>query len=152
MKFLVTNDEGLPSAFYADDIEYPDGVPPDAVPISDDQWREFINNAGRRRWQDGAVVDYDPPSSHPGTSEQETLSDWRIGLIKNGRFVDVQARVAAARDSGAEIGLIAWERFEYANYVYRSELMALKDVFGFSASEVDQSMNWARRLREPSTD
>ncbi len=48
-----------------------------------------------------------------------------------------------ARDSGSMEGAIAWQRWEYANNVYRADLMALKDSFGFTAADVDESLRRA---------
>lgn len=36
-------------------------IPADAVAISEEQWLEFLQNQGRRRWENGAVVPYEPP-------------------------------------------------------------------------------------------
>lgn len=75
--------------------------------------------------------------------ERSTLSDWRVALIKMGRLNDVLTLVKAAKDSGTIEGQIAWERLEYANHVYRDELMQLAPVFGFSPSDVDESLTIA---------
>lgn len=75
--------------------------------------------------------------------DRPTLSDWRVALIQMGRFADVKAAVEAARDTGSVDGLIAWERFEYANNVYRAELLRLAPVFGFSEADIDQSLRIA---------
>ncbi|ETR75073.1 hypothetical protein X566_20220 [Afipia sp. P52-10] len=36
-------------------------MPLDAIAISDAQWSDLVENQGRRRWQDGEVVAFDPP-------------------------------------------------------------------------------------------
>ncbi len=54
------NAEGFPTGFYST-ILHGDEYPEDAVEISNEQWREFINNSGLRRWVDGEVVEYVPP-------------------------------------------------------------------------------------------
>jgi hypothetical protein len=69
-----------------------------------------------------------------------TLSDWRVGLVLLGKFDAVKAAVLAARDAGSVDGAIAWERFEYANNVYRAELLRLAPVMRFSEADVDQSI------------
>lgn len=51
----------LPSGFYSSEI-HGENIPERAIEITDDQWREFINNSGRRRWQDGRVIEYTPPA------------------------------------------------------------------------------------------
>lgn len=55
----VFDDAGLPRAFYNDDV-YTDGVgiPKEAVEITQDQWRTFINNPTKKKWNGNDVVDY----------------------------------------------------------------------------------------------
>jgi hypothetical protein len=64
MKRAIFDTNGLPTAFYDDDI-HGDTLPSGAVAISDEQWREFLEHQGRRRWQDGHVVAYEPPPPPP---------------------------------------------------------------------------------------
>ncbi|UWL62294.1 hypothetical protein NIK97_12135 [Brucella pseudintermedia] len=67
MKYYAEfNDAGFPTAFYCDEI-HGDAVLLAAIEISEEQWREFIDNPGGRRWQDGQVVEYSPPSVEPAT-------------------------------------------------------------------------------------
>lgn len=89
-----------------------------------------------------AMVPAVEPEPQP-VPDGPTLSDWRVALIQMGRFSDVKAAVETARDSGAVEGLIAWERFEYANNVYRAELLRLAPVFGFTEAEIDESLRGA---------
>lgn len=51
---------GVPQGFYNDDI-FPEGkgVPSDAVEVTEDQWKTFINNQNKR-WNGTDVVDYVP--------------------------------------------------------------------------------------------
>lgn len=37
-------------------------IPPEAVEITDEQWAEFLANPGRRKWEGGVVVPYEPPA------------------------------------------------------------------------------------------
>lgn len=95
----------------------------------------LVDNAGspRRVW---TLVDAPPPAIPDGP----TLSDWRVALIQMGRFSEVKAAIDAAKDSGTPEGLIAFERFEYANHVYRAELLRLAPVMGFDEADVDESL------------
>jgi hypothetical protein len=140
MKVIVTDSANQTGVIYVNDDPFWTPLPPESGPLRD-VYDDFIAGGGE--------VEVAPEIPAPA-SDQETLSDWRVGLIRAGRFHDVQARVIAARDAGTEDGLIAWERFEYANHVFRAELLAFKDVFGFTAEEVDASMEWARQVREMS--
>ncbi|MND96873.1 hypothetical protein D3C80_891760 [compost metagenome] len=40
-------------------------IPQEAVEITTDQWNEFLDNQGARRWVDGKVVEYTPPTPEP---------------------------------------------------------------------------------------
>ena len=59
-KFAQFNEQGLPTAFYSDDINK--GIPDDAIEITVAQWREFIENQGCRKWDGSKVVEYIPPA------------------------------------------------------------------------------------------
>jgi hypothetical protein len=76
--------------------------------------------------------------------DNPTLSDWRVGLTLWGRIDDVTARVAnlvaSTTPAQAMLGKIAKERLEYANNVLRAQLLQLKDAFGFSEADVDESL------------
>jgi len=47
-KYAVFNELGLPQAFYDSDIH--SNIPENAIQITEEQWIEFIQNQGRRRW------------------------------------------------------------------------------------------------------
>lgn len=84
--------------------------------------------------------------------ESVSLRFWRTALklwkTDDGstRFVAVEAAIAAVEKVGSVYGLIAREAFEYANTVDRPTLLAMKDVFGFTAGEVDESLWRADRI------
>lgn len=62
MKYFAMFDEvGFPTAFYCEEI-HGDAVPLGVIEISEDQWRDFIDNPGSRRWQNSQVVEYVPPT------------------------------------------------------------------------------------------
>lgn len=58
-KFAQLNEQGLPTAFYSDDINT--NIPTDAVEITEAQWMEFIENQCLRKWDGENVVEYIPP-------------------------------------------------------------------------------------------
>lgn len=93
----------------------------------------------RRQW----VLEDAPP---PRIPDGPTLSDWRVALIQMGRFSDVEAAIITARDSGSVEGAVAWQRFEYANNVYRAEMLRLAPVMGFSEADIDQSLTVAAQV------
>jgi len=60
----VFDDNGFPVGFYPSDV-WPSGYPETAIEITEDQWCEFIENSGARKWQNGTVVEYIPPAPEP---------------------------------------------------------------------------------------
>lgn len=82
----------------------------------------------------------DTPAPVVRVPERVTNSDWRVALIQMGKLNEVTAKVNASNVPNNLIGQIAYQRFEYANEVYLSELMSFKDVFGFTEAEVNESM------------
>ena len=60
-KYAVFDQNGFPKAFYDDEIH--ENIPLEAIPISEQDWLEFINNQGRRIWdfQTSTVKVYTPP-------------------------------------------------------------------------------------------
>ncbi|WP_454622784.1 hypothetical protein [Brucella anthropi] len=51
---------GLPLGFYSTEV-HGDAIPENAVDVTEEQWSEFIENQGARRWRNGQVVEYSPP-------------------------------------------------------------------------------------------
>ena len=100
--------------------------------------------AGDRDAQIAAFFGPAPPPDGP------TLSDWRVAVDLWGRLDDVTARVAAlvASSDSAQVrlGKIARQRLEFANNVYRDQLLALKDAAGFTAADIDESLWRAARI------
>ena len=75
VKFAVFDSNGVPAAFYADEVHgqrFIDGepnpdtrVPPEAVEISDEVWQAFLSNQGRARWVGGVVELFEPEAPPP---------------------------------------------------------------------------------------
>jgi len=63
-KFAMFDESGFPTAFYWQDNHTPE-VPVGAIEITDEQWLEFIDNTGFRKWENGRVVEYEPPTPEP---------------------------------------------------------------------------------------
>ncbi|NLG85591.1 MAG: phage tail protein [Firmicutes bacterium] len=53
---------GRPLAFFDPALDYPGEDLSDTVQITDEQWLEFLNNPGARRWDGHQVVPCDPPT------------------------------------------------------------------------------------------
>ncbi len=100
---------------------------------------------------DLAQRDKDAASPVPsGPPDNPTLGDWRVALTLWGRMDDVTSRVAAlvaSTDPAKQIlGKIASERLNYSNNVLRAQLLQLKDAFGFTAADVDESLYRAHQV------
>jgi len=74
MKYAIFDEHGFPQAFYSPDI-HGDKIPAEAIEITDEQWLEFINNQGRRRWdfEKKEVVPYVPSSPPLDELKQQKL-------------------------------------------------------------------------------
>lgn len=58
------NSEGFPTGFYPENV-WPTNYPSDTVEITEDQYRNFTENQGLRKYVNGRVVQYSPPSPSP---------------------------------------------------------------------------------------
>lgn len=97
MQYYATFDEnGSPTAFYPDDVH--PSAPDGAVQITEEQWREFIDNQGLRRWQNGTVVIYTPPApaAEPTRVTQRQI---RLALIDAGVTLDPDAWIDSLIDA-----------------------------------------------------
>lgn len=81
-----------------------------------------------------------PPPVAPVAPDNPTLGDWRVALLLWGRLSDIQAKVSALKAAGNPLGAVADERMNYSNNVLRGQLLQLKDVFGFTSAEVEESL------------
>jgi len=74
MKYAIFDEQGFPKAFY-DKAIHGDDIPEEAIEITEEQWLEFINNQGRRRWdfKKKKVVEYVPPSPPLDELKQQKL-------------------------------------------------------------------------------
>jgi len=63
MKYALFDEKGFPIAFYDSDIH--SNIPENAIQITEEQWVEFIQNQGRRRWnfEKGQVEEFNPDDS-----------------------------------------------------------------------------------------
>lgn len=86
--------QGLPKAFYADDIWPVSKIPSNAVQISESVWREFIGNQGRRKWVNGKIVQYTGTSAPETFVTSVTAAQAKIALYHAGLLNAVEAAVA----------------------------------------------------------
>jgi len=74
MKYAIFDEQGFPKAFY-DKAIHGNKIPKKAIEITDEQWLEFINNQGKRKWdfEKKEVVEYVPPP--PSLEELRAIVD-----------------------------------------------------------------------------
>ncbi|MEB2845940.1 hypothetical protein [Endobacterium cereale] len=118
MKYALFDTDGFPIAFYSKDF-HGEAIPAVATEISDDQWAEFLEHPGSRRWLNGGVVEHEPPALEPLLPAPLTARQLRLGLVTNGIMLDhVESTIAAIDDQQArDIAKIEWE---YASQFERS--------------------------------
>jgi hypothetical protein len=90
-QFAVFDEQGLPIAFYSEDVHgarYIEGkpnsacsIPENAVLISFEQWGEFINNQGRRRWLGGSVVPFEPSTFAPTQADYAAAIEAHLNAV-----------------------------------------------------------------------
>lgn len=73
--FATFDEQGFPAAFYDEQLhgeKNTEGsqIPAGAIEITEQQWRDFIDHAGLRRWDGSDVVAFQPP----GPTEAELWS------------------------------------------------------------------------------
>ena len=68
MPKIIFNEKGFPETFYTD--EQSASASASALYITPAQWQEFLDNAGKRRWDGSAVVPYTPPFNEVNCATQ----------------------------------------------------------------------------------
>lgn len=131
MKYAVFDAEGLPTAFYAPEFNYE--LPTGAVEITDEQWQEFLDNPGHRKFVEGAVVPYVPPAPEPPFPSVVSASQAKIALFNAGLLDEVEAAVAAHPYRIVQIWFMDANQWERGNpYV-----QALGIEIGLDDEEID---------------
>lgn len=136
MIYAVFTEDGLPAGFYDDAVHgvreidgevNPDSlIPVNAIEIADTQRDEFLAHQGQRRWQNGTVVEYEPPSAAPTVSEYE-------GAIQS--LVDQTARERQFRDGVTMASYVASTNEQWASEA--QAFVAWRDgVWAFAYSEL----------------
>lgn len=99
-KFAVFTDEGFPLGFYAEGLHglreingKPNPhciIPTEAIEITNQQWRTFIDHQGMRKWQDGHAVPYEPPAPETIIPDRLSRRQFRRALIDAGLLEQVE--------------------------------------------------------------
>ena len=123
MKYVVLSPEGFPSGFY--DAAVHSTIPQGAVQITDAQWLEFLQNQGRRKWENGQVVEYDPPPVQEPVPSQISFRQCVIGMLM-GEIItpqeadDWSARAALPQFVSATIDTLPEEQRLFARITART--------------------------------
>lgn len=132
---------GLPVAFYDDEIDYPGGIPPGTVQLTHEQWLEFIENPGRRKWQGNRVVEYTPPPPEPVIPDRVGSRQFKMQLEIAGLTGQVEAWVAQQ----ATLVQIAYR--ESHTFVRDDPMMTQGfQELGFTPQQIEQFFKAASKL------
>ena len=85
--------DGFPVSFFPDVIGYKN-IPANAVDITEDQWRDFLEHAGQRKWENGEVVTYTPPPPAPVFPPLSARQFWQAALAIGVKEEDLIADIA----------------------------------------------------------
>jgi hypothetical protein len=139
-KYVVVDGDGRALAFYA--ANFSPSIPPEAIPISDEDWAEWSQASQRKRWQDGALVDAPAPASGPPPVPTSiTARQARLALLQADLLDQVDAAVAKA-DRAAQV------EWQYASTIDRhSTLVAsLAASVPLTDAQLDQLFKAAAAL------
>ncbi len=87
MKYAIFDEQGFPKAFYDDQIHT--DIPKEAIQITEQQWLEFVNNQGKRKWDfdEKVVVVYEPPP--PSLNELKAQKQKELLRLEKQRLNDI---------------------------------------------------------------
>ena len=93
MKYTTLDKNGLPTAFYSDDIH--SNIPKEAIEITEDQWLECINNSGKRKFENGLLIEpiYIPTAEQ---LQQEVSAEAKAYLVSTDWYVVRQTETGVA--------------------------------------------------------
>ena len=132
------DNDGLPTGFYPEDI-WPEGSPSDAMEISEEDYREFMNFAGQRRWDGSRVVQYtpaEPEPQEPSVPHSVTIRQAKLQMSRAGILSAVDAAIAGMEGQAGEEARIEWQ---YATELRREHPLveALGPTLGLSDEAID---------------
>lgn len=93
MKYAIINENNFPVAFYASEV-HGENIPAEAIEITDEQWRELVENQGQRKLVDGEVVEYTPPEPPAVIPDRVTARQFKLQLLASGYLDAVEAWIA----------------------------------------------------------
>lgn len=146
---------GLPVGFWDEACCPPDAIPVDTIEITAEQHLEFLDNQGRRKWQDGSVVEALPP---PPTPEEQRKFDfpnlepdqfWFV-VRASGYEPDLLDWIASMNDpASANYNPVDWaaasSKLQFAKFFERDHAFveAARVAIGMSEAELDALWSFA---------
>ncbi|CAO4170907.1 hypothetical protein [Methylorubrum extorquens] len=95
MKRALFDDLGLPTGLFDESVNTE--LPPSAVAISNAEWREILDNQGRRRWTGSGLEAYEPPPMPPIAPSAISDRQFAQALALAGTITEAEALAWAAR-------------------------------------------------------
>lgn len=167
MTYATFASNGEPIGFFHDAVHGPrtiDGepnpaclIPDDAIQVTELQWRAFLDNPGRRRWNfgTGRVNKYDPPGPTPEEQRKidfpnlEPDQFWFV-FRASGYEPDLLAWVAAMNDAESpNFNPVNWAaasaKLDFAKFFERDHpfIEDARQAIGMSVAELDALWQFA---------
>lgn len=138
MKYAIFDEQGFPKAFYDDQIHT--DIPKEAIQITEQQWLEFVNNQGKRKWDfdEKVVVVYEPPP--PSLNELKAQKQKELLRLEKQRLNDILDQYsyngladvelyASQNDPEAQVLLSWYQAYDDAIWNWLdNELQAITDI------------------------
>lgn len=126
MKYAILDKNGLPTAFYSDDIH--ENIPADAIEITDEQWLECLNNQGARQFVNGALIAYEAPiAPEQAIAHFESVTDAYIqskidayNQANGVKFKDIDSFTKYAVNTESQHNAIANKFIAYADNIWKA--------------------------------
>ncbi|MDU7524123.1 MAG: hypothetical protein E7K72_22565 [Roseomonas mucosa] len=95
-KYALLNDDGTARGFVADDVVT--SIPAGALPITDEQWEDWVANAPSRRWDGKQLVEITPaPPATPPLTRLYKSEVWRRATDAEAEKLDAALATAPVR-------------------------------------------------------
>ena len=143
-KYAIFDQSGFPKAFYDDEIH--ENIPLEAISITEEQWLEFINNQGKRKWNfsTNKIEVYTPPPPPLNELKARKLQELQTAT-KNyiERFYpEVKQRSDVADKEYWGAWLLAQNSTYTADSIYKSAYQsALNILSGSGASDLQTELS-----------
>jgi hypothetical protein len=138
--FATFNEDGYPAGFWRTDVYEIEDIPEDAVEITEDQWRTFLNHQGRSRLVNGQVV---TTTAEPTEIIRESITYkadiWRRVTDEEAEIIDATLNTLPVRKQ---------RLYNDAQFISHSDEMFTELMAGFVAAFGEER---AEEILAPST-